>query len=153
MSKPLILELKEKVERLEEKNVILAYQTNAQIANQNQTVNLQNCTKVGERLTLTNNEIIIGKGINYIKIKAQIFFEYIPDMSYFFIQIRKNGVKIAEKLNDYRPGAAYYTATVECLLCEVEEGDKITLNFGDINDKQPTTRLGKMNTYLFVEEI
>lgn len=157
MSKPKILELEdelkqEKTER-KEKNVIVAYQTSAQIANQNQTCNLQGCSVIGDKLTLSNNEVVIGKGISVVEIAAQIFFEYIPDVGYFSIEIRKNGTTVGRRLNDYRPGATYYTATVACPLLEVEEGDKITLNFGDINSKQPTTRHGELNTYMSVKEI
>lgn len=140
-------------EAILEKDVLTAYQTAAQIANQNQTCKLQSSISVGSNLSLSNNAIVIGERIKSIKVKGQIFFEYIPsDQNYFYIQIRKNGIVIASKLTKYA-GGDWWVADVDFSPVKVSEGDLITLNFGDISSKQPTTRSGKNETFLTVEAL
>ena len=65
--------------------------------------------------------------------------------------MRNNDV-VAERINAYE-GKAYSSVTANFPIVDVQEGDKITLNFGDINNKQPTTRGGRMNTFLSVKAI
>lgn len=138
-------------EAILEKDVLTAYQTAAQIANQNQTCKLQSSVQIGSNLSLSNNAIVIGERIKSIKVKGQIFFEYIPtDQNYFFIRIKKNDTVIASKLTKYS-GGDWWVADVEFSPVGVSEGDLITLNFGDISSKQPTTRPGKQETFLTVE--
>lgn len=136
-----------------ERNEIVAYQTGAQIASQNATCKLQDSIGIGDKLTLDNNAVIIGEGITKIEVEAQIYYEYIAsDQVYFSPTIMKNTTKVAEKLNAYE-GKSYSCVTVNFPIVDVQEGDKITLNFGDVNNKQPTTRGGKMNTFLSVKAI
>lgn len=132
---------------------IVAYQTGAQIASQNATCKLQASKQVGEKFTLNNNEVVIGKGVNKVSVSAQIYFEYInSEQKYFSIRIMKNGALVAERLTEYK-GNSFCCPTASFPIVDVQEGDKITLNFGDINDKQPTTRQGMTNTFLSVKAI
>lgn len=136
-----------------ERNEIVVYQTGAQIASQNATCKLQASIGIGDKLSLDNNAVIIGEGITKISVEAQIYFEYIDSTQvYFSPTIMKNTTKVAEKLNAYE-GKSYSCVTVNFPIVDVKEGDKITLNFGDVNNKQPTTRGGKMNTFLSVKAI
>ncbi|HIU51399.1 MAG TPA: hypothetical protein IAB70_02055 [Candidatus Merdicola faecigallinarum] len=136
-----------------ERNEIVAYQTGAQIASQNATCSLQASIGIGDKLSLDNNAVIIGEGITKISVEAQIYFEYIDSAQvYFSPRIMRNNDVVAEKLNAYE-GKPYSCVTVNFPIVDVQEGDKITLNFGDVNNKQPTTRGGKMNTFLSVKAI
>lgn len=136
-----------------ERNEIVVYQTGAQIASQNATCKLQASKQVGEKFTLNNNEVVIGKGVNKVSVSAQIYFEYInSEQKYFSIRIMKNGALVAERLTEYK-GNSFCCPTASFPIVDVKEGDKITLNFGDINDKQPTTRQGMTNTFLAVKAI
>lgn len=141
-------------EAIETVNVMKAYQEYAQIANQNQKVNLHNYEVVGNALTFENSGIKIGKGISHIYVYAQIFFEYLPVIqNYFWIRVMKNNTEIASKLTSCQANEDYVQADVYGSPISVQEGDLITLNFGDIASKQPTTRAGKNITFLVVTAI
>lgn len=152
LCKEVLMPMQDNIEEaIETVNVMKAYQTSAQIANQNQKVNLQSYESVGEALTFENGGIKIGAGISYIQVYAQIFFEYIPsDQNYFRPRINKNDETVATKLNTCPPNEDYVQADIWNSPIPVQEGDLITLNFGDVTDKQPTTRAGKNETYLVV---
>lgn len=136
-----------------ERNEIVAYQIGAQIASQNATCRLQASIGIGDKLSLDNNAVIIGEGITKISVEAQIYFEYIDSAQvYFSPRIMRNNDVVAERINAYE-GKAYSSVTANFPIVDVQEGDKITLNFGDINNKQPTTRGGRMNTFLSVKAI
>lgn len=152
LCKEVLMPMQDNIEEaIETINVMKAYQTSAQIANQNQKVNLQAHEQVGEVLTFENGGIKIGAGISYIQVYAQIFFEYIPsDQNYFWICIKKNGENVARKLTSCPANEDYIQADIWNSPISVQEGDLITLNFGDIGSKQPTTRAGKNETYLVV---
>lgn len=151
LSKEVLMPMQDNIEKaIETINVMKAYQTSPQIANQNQKVNLQAYEQIGEALTFENGGIKIGTGISYIQVYAQIFFEYIPaELTYFWTEIRKNNNRIARKLTAYT-GKAYQQAEIFDSPIAVQEGDLITLNFGDVCNVQPTTRAGKNETYLVV---
>ena len=59
LSKEILMALQDNIEEaILEKDIMTAYQTSAQIANQNQTCNLQTYIQVGNRLSFFNNAII-----------------------------------------------------------------------------------------------
>lgn len=138
-------------EAILEKDIMTAYQTTAQIANQNQTCNLQTYEQIGTNLSFSNNAIIIGERVKSISVKGRIFFEYLPNLAYARPEIRKNGTVIARRLCDFDSGSSYFTVDLDYSPIQVQQGDKITLNFGDINNLQPTTRGDKLETFLTVE--
>ena len=51
-----------------EKDVMTAYQTSAQIANNNQTCNFQSYEQIGSNLSFSNNAIIIGERVKSIAV-------------------------------------------------------------------------------------
>ena len=141
-------------ESIEVINVARAYQTDAQIVNDNETIRMGASEIIGNSLTFENYGIRIGKGISHIKVYAQVFFEYIAtDQNYFWIQVRKNDEIVASKLNTCPPNEDYIIADIYNEPISVNEGDLITLNGGDCNNKLPTTRSGKFNTFLIVEAL
>lgn len=152
LCKEVLMPMQDNIEEaIETVNVMKAYQTSAQIANQNQKVNLHAYEAIGEALTFENGGIKIGSGISYIQVYAQIFFEYIPsDQNYMRPSVNKNGEIVATKLNACPPNEDYMQADIWNSPISVQEGDLITLNFYDVANKQPTTRSGKNETYLVV---
>lgn len=150
--------------RKDEISAMRAYLSNAQIAGQNQTCKLDAYEYYGDNKNEStdqwvfinasaSNGIRVQKGVTMIRIYAQIFFEYIAeDQNYFIPEIRKNGVSIARKLTSYSKGS-FEQADVYVSSIEVEEGDVITLNFGDVANQQPTVRAGKIETFMLVEKI
>lgn len=152
LSKKILMALQDNIEEaILEKDIMTAYQTSAQIANQNQTCNLQAYIQVGNRLSFFNNAIIIGEKVKSISVKGRIFFEYLPNLNYARPEIRKNDIVIARRLCDFDAGSNYFTVDVDYAPIPVQQGDKITLNFGDINNFQPTTRGDRLETFLTVE--
>ena len=152
LSKEILMALQDNIEKaILEKDVMTAYQTSAQIANNYQTCNLQSYKQIGSNLSFSNNAIIIGERIKSIAVKGRIFFEYLPNLTYARPEIRKNNKVVARRLCDFDAGSNYFTADVDYKPIEVQQGDRITLNFGDINDLQPTTRGDSLETFLTVE--
>lgn len=141
------------VDEFENKNIMKIYQTSAQIANNYQQVNFQASDSIGTKLTFEDGGIKIGAGVTHIKAYGQIFFEYMPHMNYIWPQIEKNGNLIARKLHDVVTDTNYISVDVVAPLIAVQEGDVITLNFGDVNQLQPTTRQGEAETFLSVEVV
>ena len=152
LCKEVLMPMQDNIEEaIETINVMKAYQTSAQIANQNQKVNLQSYESVGEALTFENGGIKIGAGISYIQVYAQIFFEYIPsNQNYMRPCVKKNNETVATKLTTCATNEDYIQADIWNSPVPVQEGDLITLNFYDVGNKQPTTRAGKNETYLVV---
>lgn len=62
----------------------------------------------------------------------------------------KNNEVVAAKLTMCPTEEDFAQADVMSLNIDVQEGDVITLNFGDIANKQPTTREGERQTFLEV---
>lgn len=152
ISKETLMALQDNIQQaILEKDIMTAYQTSAQIANQNQTCNLQSYEQAGSNLSFSNNAIIIGERVKSIAVKGRIFFEYLPALGYARPEIRKNNEVIARRLCDFDEGSSYFTVDVDYEPVSVQQGDKITLNFGDINNLQPTTRGDKLETFLTVE--
>lgn len=152
ISKETLMALQDNIQQaILEKDIMTAYQTSAQIANQNQTCNLQSYEQVGSNLSFSNNGIVIGERVKSIAVKGRIFFEYLPALAYARPLIKKNDEVIARRLCDFDSGSNYFTVDVDYAPVSVQQGDKITLNFGDINNLQPTTRGDKLETFLTVE--
>ena len=137
----------------ENTDVLLIYKTSQEVASQNQTVKFQRSLSVGKKLGFSNNGIKIGKGITHVKVYGQILFNYMSNMNYLSPQIRKNASIVGEKITDINIDTFSASCDVEVPLLEVKEGDIITLNFGDVNNLNPTAREGQGNTFLCVEAI
>lgn len=152
LSKETLIALQDNIQQaILEKDIMTAYQTSAQIANNNQTCNFQAYEQVGNNLSFSNNAIVIGERVKSISVKGRIFFEYLPSLSYARPEIRKNSTVVAKRLCDFDAGSSYFTVDVDYAPVSVQQGDKITLNFGDINNLQPTTRGDRLETFLTVE--
>ena len=151
ISKEILEALQDNIqEAILEKDVMTAYQTTAQIASNYQTCNLQAYEKIGNNLSFSNNAIVIGERVKSIAVKARIFFEYLSNFNYARPEIRKNSEVVARRLCDFE-NTDFFTVDVDYQPISVQQGDRITLNFGDINSTNPTTRGDKLETFLTVE--
>lgn len=154
ISKEILMQLQENIEkRIIQKDIMTAYQINAQIANENQDVRLDNFIKIGNKLTFKDGAIVIGKDVEAIAVKGRIFFEYLPDMDYARPAIKLNNQVIARRLNGFVRGGGFFTVELDYSPILVNEGDEIRLNYGELNKKQPTTRGDSLETFLTVEVI
>ena len=127
-----VSELKEMLQR----NIITAYPTSSltDITQSQQKVNLDGYDSIGEKITVENNAIKIGKGISKILISAQIFYQDGPTGNgYYFPDIKINDKIVARSIvpTSVSGGSAFITAYINEFLIDVKEGDLITLSTGD----------------------
>lgn len=89
--------------------------------------------KVGEKLTIQNNQIIVGKNVSVIMVSAKMKFNSVTANGTKYLSIYKNGIRMAtsqETLTTY--GTLLY---ITPYLMNVTEGDKITLTtYGNVGD-------------------
>ena len=146
--------VEEAIKEATEKNIITAYPT-ASLSNvsDNTLIKLSESVVVGDKLSLKDNAIVIGKGVSKIKVSGTIFYQALPsNQSYLFPNLKKNGAVFASPIvskgvTDFN--SAVFATTLE----EVEEGDKITMTIGDVNRLSVGVRGGRTATYLTVEVI
>ena len=126
MSEPLILKIKNK------SKIVATSKVRQPIAKGNQAKvtfdDFEFCGKM-ENLTFSNNEIIIGKGVKKISIKAKVYSSLLKTGAYAEIKITKNSDS-----NVLENGIAYgsdgnerATITAEAEIVDVTEGDRIYL--------------------------
>lgn len=137
-----------------EKNIITAYSTETQKGVSNSTtVTLSESISVGDKLTLQNNAIVIGREINKVKVSGVIYFENLTDVQiYLFPRIMQNNetllAPIVSKASNQFEAVVFAEALVE-----VAEGDKFTLNVGDVNNLKVNVKGNRNATYLTVEAV
>lgn len=106
---------------------------------------------VGNKLSITDNKIVIGKGINIVKVSALINLKSAYSSYTIGISISKNGdakmVRYHNKL-----GTNFDSLTIPTFLMNVQEGDKIGLDLY-IDMKDTTFEIIKDRTFISVEEI
>lgn len=137
-----------------EKNIITAYSTETQKGVSNSTtVTLSESISVGDKLTLQNNAIVIGRGISKVKVSGVIYFENVTDVQiYLFPRIMQNNetllAPIVSKASNQFEAVVFAEALVEVI-----EGDKFTLNVGDVNNLKVDIKGNRNATYLTVEAV
>ena len=94
-------------------------------------------TQIGNKLTFSNNKVVIGEGVSHIRISAKSSFKKTVsgDCS---INVKKNG-ELIEILDTYEsiPANNWYNTAIAPSIIEVSQGDEISLhitlgNSGDI---------------------
>lgn len=142
------------IETKMKKNIITAYSTKNQKGVSNSTtVTLTESISVGDKLTLQNNAIVIGRGISKVKVSGVIYFENITDAQiYLFPKIMQNDntllAPIVSKASNQFEAVVFAEALVEVI-----EGDKFTLNVGDVNNLKVDIKGNRNATYLTVEVV
>ena len=137
-----------------EKNIITAYSTETQKGVSNSTtVTLSESISVGDKLTLQNNAIVIGRGISKVKVSGVIYFENVTDVQiYLFPRIMQNNEKLLAPIVSKASNQFEAVVFAEALV-EVIEGDKFTLNVGDVNNLKVDIKGNRNATYLTVEAV
>lgn len=149
-------EIENKIETKTEKNIITAYSSGIQTVNDNTVINLTAFDKVGDKLSLNNNRIVIGSGVSHIKVSGTIFFQgFEKGTGYFFSTIRKNDEIVSHPITQkgVSGSAGFQSIWFIDNLIEVEQGDTILMDTRDINNAQATVRHGRDTTYLTVEVV
>ena len=144
------------IEEKTEKNIMTAYSTGDQTVNNNTVINLTNSIRVGDKLSLNNNRIVIGSGVSHIKVSGTIFFQgFEKGVGYFFSTIRKNDEIVSHPITQKGASGSAGFQSIWFIdnLIEVEQGDTILMDTRDINNAQATVRHGRDTTYLTVEVV
>lgn len=119
-----------------EKNIITAYPNSAltDITEKDQKVILDGYDLTGERFTIENNAIKIGKDISKVLISAQIFYQDGPvGNGYYFPNIKINNHRVARSIHfvSVSGGSSFVVLNINEFIIDVKEGDLITLSTGE----------------------
>lgn len=137
----------------EEKNAITV------IMSANQTITTTSATKlnldtirskVGDKLTLQNNSVVIGKGIHHVLVSAQMVVSAHTTDKMRRLAIYKNSAQYVRTMN-YVINNWESTACAPVLM-EVEEGDTISLYSANEGDSTTITS-SPIDTYLTVQAV
>jgi hypothetical protein len=145
------------VNEVNEKNIISVYKNNTASLSSYGNIPLDSVyEKVGTKLSLNNNSIIIGSGIKTVKISAQIWYSISYSTRQWFV-IKKNNVMVSSSI--YYNTSAFATAQIMPFIISVSEGDKIELALSNIEGTNPSIMINNglsdyhCGTYLIVEAI
>lgn len=145
------------VNKIFERNILTATIENNVNVNQEYTnLNLIESVKVGNKLSIENGRIKIGKGVSKIKVNASVFLENInkDNISYIWSFIKKNDIQINGAICS---GVSVYfqSCAISDIIIDVQENDTIYLciNNGNYTTHSPSVRAGVINTRLYVEVI
>lgn len=85
-------------------------------------VNLVDKVQVGDKFTIENGGIKVGKDVKTILISAKVLMD-VETLEFQFIYIHKNGIAL-ERSDGY---GKYITLNISPFLCDVKEGDTFEL--------------------------
>jgi len=121
MSKPLILELKENMQR----HIITAstFETNTTAAVKvklglTESVNEENRLKIGNKLNLNNGSIVVGEGVKKVLVSGKILIDE-SQITNTFLYLTLNGLDIS-RVGGY---GIYNTLNIATRIVNVKEGD------------------------------
>lgn len=90
-------------------------------------VNFNNAPRGQGNFTLNNGKIVIGSGINHIRVSGCMFVDNWPGGSYYlWALIQLNGYNVATSING-SSSSTYLSASVPTTIFSVTEGDQIRL--------------------------
>ena len=126
------------------RNIITAYASQTStVAGVNKSLELNELAKVGNKLNIVNNNIVIGAGVNKIKVSAKVLIDE-QQLTTSFIYIGLNG-NIANRGDGY---GIYNTITLTDKLLNVSQGDII-----NVSVTSGTNATVYEDTYITVEVI
>lgn len=141
-----------KLDSLTERNILtttIAAKYTISTTNAEKVTLKDTMAKVGNKLNVVNGDIVIGEGIGWVKISAQVYFYEKVTADKKSIQIARNDDIVAtlSQIVD----VPYSGFNIAERLYEVKEGDRISLYVkGTVND---TIFNGDTATYITVEAI
>lgn len=126
------------------RHIITAYATQTStVAQVNKWLELNEFTKVGNKLNIVNNNIVIGAGVNKIKVSAKVLIdEQQLTTSFIYIGLNNN---IINRGDGY---GIYNTITLTDKLLNVSQGDVI-----NVSVTSGTNATVYEDTYITVEVI
>lgn len=141
---------------LNKKHYITAYLESNQTGGQNTTIQLNQTEVQKGNLTLSNNKVVIGQGISKVRISGEIFYQDfdVSNQYYLWGHIKKNNSTIVARcMTAVGATSGFATCSIATKIIEVQQGDVIELNFGDVTNHTVSVRGGKDVTYLSVEAV
>ena len=124
--------------------------SNSQTVTSNSQVEFDAITRKNGNFTLSNGAVVIGEGINHIRISGSIFVDnWAGSTNYLWATIRKNNAAINSSINGGT--SSYLSGSVPFSIIDVQENDVISL----VADSPSggNLRNGFSNTWLCVEKI
>lgn len=107
--------------------------------------------QVGNKLSISNNRIIIGQGISYVKVSCQIYVNRSSGAGGAFnIIIRKNDSDVASLTNSGVPSGGNRCDNLSDRLIPVQQNDYIEFHFYGYNGDVVRYETG---TYITVEAV
>lgn len=119
------------------------------LANYTKITGLQETFKTGNKLSFSNDEIVIGKGISTILINAKLtWYAATGGIKYAFV--KKNSENLAWSTISVQSNT-YISETISGLPVNVKEGDKISMVY--YTDTSGDSLCHNGRTYLTVEVV
>lgn len=140
------------IDNLTKKTILVATTSNSQTLSSEYVMTLdQIAENSGNNLSLKDGKILIGKGINKIRVSGAIFLDLPTSSGYLWAIIKKNSTNVASNLVNVSSDMYYAGASISVNIVNVAEGDLISL-IGD-STCGGKNRTGSANTWLCVEVI
>lgn len=144
-----------------EKNIITAYlskSTNIAFSSWvNKKITLDKAVKVGNKLTLSNGNIVVGNGVSILKVNASVRLaaEFVVCFYGLILNIKKSDGTTRKSFANYyyKPSASVSPCiSINDFLAEVESGDTITLEFVS-SETQTKNIVGEPHTFITAEVV
>lgn len=140
-------------QRLQKHIAVAFYDENVSILGSDITAPFSNAFIVGDKLSLYDGKIKIGKDVSKVKISASIFFEDVSvgNIGYIWCFVQKNDTRLTSSImcsSNY-----FNTASITEDIIEVAEGDTLILSYNNPSSHTPVIRGGKVNSRLYVEVV
>lgn len=120
-----------------------AYSNNQEIALSSTTAQL------GTGLTRSGNKVVVGAGVSYVRVSANVFFTYNSGSSYGWVYLMKNSTQYSNISSISYLTNTYGSSSIASVLMPVTQGDTIWLQ----NSSGSTVKIRLNNTWLTVEQV
>lgn len=136
------------------KNLILVYlSSNVPITVEWKYLSFDKFLSIGDKLTLSNGRVKVGKGVSKVKVSGTIFYEEANNGSYIWNFIKSTSGGSASAI--LSSSNYFNSSSISESIFEVQEGTEIFyyLNNPAYSSKRTVVRSGIENTWLLVEVI
>ena len=120
---------------------------------QNVTIPLVEDLKLGSKLTFSNNKIVVGSDIKYVKISAACIIQNSSQANLCGLVVKKNDVDYIDTFRTLST-TSYNDFQIASSVCEVEENDEFSISiYFNAKSNKTTVRKYARSTFLQVEVI
>lgn len=136
------------------KNLILVYlSSNVPITVEWKYLSFDKFLSIGDKLTLSNGRVKVGKGVSKVKVSGTIFYEEANNGSYIWNFIKSTSGGSASAI--LSSSNYFNSSSISESIFEVQEGTEIFyyLNNAAYSSKRTVVKSGIENTWLLVEVI